>query len=537
MNHTTRAALGKVMRSQNFNQGGTPAPQVTQTLLLEKDHTIATQEHEIAMLKNKLAVAQQLQMESSQPAHSHHHSSTSEVYENHFQDALNRIKVEGRYRVFTQIQRVATQFPTAVYHPPEGEQKEVTVWCSNDYLAMGQHPEVMTAMKDAVDEFGTGAGGTRNISGNTRAHCELENQLCKFHDKEASLVFTSGYVANEATLATLPAVLPHCVYISDEENHASMIKGIREAKCAKRIWKHNDLHDLERILREIRLNMPNASIVIAFESVYSMSGTIAPIPEIVKLAKKYGALTYCDEVHAVAMYGPGGSGVCARDGVAQDVDIIQGTLGKGIGCHGGYISSSSTIVDAIRSLASGFIFTTSIPPAVAAAAKKSIELLMGAEGDKRRSNFWRNVSTIKDTFKEAGLPVLKGDSHIVPVLVCDSLFAKSVSDKLLSEHSIYVQPINYPTVPRGRERLRVTPSPVHSDEMIGKLRGALVTCFDEIGLPRASSAEGRIHQNAGSVSKATSIGRDVGDPVRCPHLMAMSQDRLKQGGLGTASSA
>eukprot|EP01060_Flectonema_neradi_P035922 TRINITY_DN6739_c0_g1_i6.p1 TRINITY_DN6739_c0_g1~~TRINITY_DN6739_c0_g1_i6.p1 ORF type:complete len:533 (+),score=81.85 TRINITY_DN6739_c0_g1_i6:1018-2616(+) len=532
MNHTTRTALGKVMRSAGVGS----QTQGLQAQLLEKDHTIANQEHEIAMLKNKLAVSQQLQRDSTPSHHASHHSSTSEVYDSHFQEALNRIKVEGRYRVFTQIQRMATQFPRAVYHPPEGDKKEVTVWCSNDYLAMGQHPEVMEAMKKAVDEFGTGAGGTRNISGNTRAHCELESRLCKFHDKEASLVFTSGYVANEATLATLPAVLPHCVYISDEENHASMIKGIREAKCAKRIWKHNDLQDLERILREVRLNMPNASIVIAFESVYSMSGTIAPIPEIVKLAKQYGALTYCDEVHAVAMYGPGGSGVCARDGVSQDVDIIQGTLGKGIGCHGGYIVSSSTIVDAIRSLASGFIFTTSIPPAVAAAANKSIELLMGPEGDARRSEFWKNVSSIKNTFKEAGLPVLKGDSHIVPVLVCDSIFAKSVSDKLLREHCIYVQPINYPTVPRGRERLRVTPSPVHTPEMVSKLRGALVACFDEIGLPRASSVDTRIPQHAESLGKATDVGRDVGDPVRCPHLMAMSQDRLKQG-LSTASSA
>ena len=447
-------------------------------------------------------------------------------YKKHFVDSLHQIKSEGRYRVFTQIERYAKDYPKARWVPKAsdtGEAKDVTVWCSNDYLAMGQHPDVVTAMKNAIDKYGAGAGGTRNISGNTSEHVELERLLGKWHGKEAGLVFTSGYVANEATLATLPTILPNCVYISDEENHASMIRGIRAARCAKRVWKHNDLAHLEELLREVRLNNPHASIVIAFESIYSMSGTEAPVRSIVKLAKQYNAFTYIDEVHAVGMYGPGGAGVCAREGVEHEVDIIQATLGKAVGCHGGYIAASSHIIDAIRSLAAGFIFTTSIPPSVAAAAKESITVLRGEQGDAKRNGFWHNVSFAKRIFAEAGLPVLEGGSHILPVLVCDSVLAKKVSDALLRRHHMYVQPINFPTVPRGRERLRVTPGPVHTEAMITELRDSLVALYDEFGLPRSGAAAPHaphavVHEHT-NLRAATSEGRDVGAPVRCPHLL------------------
>ena len=401
---------------------------------------------------------------------------------------------------------------------------EVAVWCSNDYLAMGQHPAVISAMKEAVDLYGAGAGGTRNISGNTTEHVELETALADWHNKDAALVFTSGYVANEATLATLPRILPKCVYISDEENHASMIRGIKASKSAKRVWKHNDLAHLEELLKDIRLNNHDASIIIAFESIYSMSGTEAPVKDIARLAKQYGAFTYCDEVHAVGMYGPGGAGVCARDGISDQIDIIQGTLGKAIGCQGGYIAAASHVVDGIRSLAAGFIFTTSIPPACAAASRESLRVLRGEEGDEKRRMFWHNVNSAKRMFTEVGLPVMEGDSHILPVLVCDSVFAKAVSDTLLREYHIYVQPINYPTVPRGRERLRVTPSPVHTKEMMVKLRDAMVAIYDELSLPRSVKTD-NVHSN--SLTKATSEGRDVGAPVRCPHLLRMSEERAQ----------
>ncbi|KAJ9459864.1 5-aminolevulinate synthase [Diplonema papillatum] len=481
------------------------------------EQSLAQQEQEIAYLRNQLA----LQADRTVTAKKQEdvQGARHDVFEKHFSSALQQIKKEGRYRVFTNIRRHATDYPRATWYH-DGKHQDVTVWCSNDYLAMGQDPEVMKAMQDAVSEYGAGAGGTRNISGNTKAHVDLEAALAQWHGKEAALVFTSGYVANEATLATLPAVLPNCVVISDEENHASMIRGIRNGKCAKRLWRHNDLAHLEELLRDVRLNSPNASIVIAFESVYSMSGTIAPIRGVVELAKKFGAFTYCDEVHAVGMYGPGGSGVCARDDIADQIDIIQGTLGKAVGCHGGYIAASSHICDAIRSLAGGFIFTTSIPPAVAIAAMKSIEVLSSPVGDARREKFWKNVHTVKKTFLEAGLPVLKGDSHIVPVLVCDSVFVKRVSDTLLQKCSTYIQPINYPTVPRGRERLRITPSTVHTQEMIENLRDSLVQIYDEVGLPRAS-----LPSHAANIQKATNSGRDFGAPVRCPHLVALAQDR------------
>jgi len=444
---------------------------------------------------------------------------------NHFKSAVKRIKTEGRYRVFTEIQRHASQFPKATYYPGDGKEPfDLTVWCSNDYLGMGQNPKVTEAMINGVKTYGSGAGGTRNISGNTHAHCELEMTLADFHQKERALVFTSGYVANEGTLSTLSQILPKLVIISDEENHASMIRGILHGKSSKKVFKHNDLEHLEELLKDVQINNPDSSIVIAFESVYSMSGTIAPIPEIVKLAKKYNAMTYCDEVHAVGMYGPGGSGVSARDGVADQVDIIQATLGKAIGCVGGYIAASAPIVDAIRSLASGFIFTTSIPPSVAAAAQASVQVLASPEGDALRGEFWNRVHHIKDTFAIEGLPVLRGPSHIVPLLVCDAVLTKQVSDRLLSDYSIYVQPINFPTVSRGRERLRITPSPVHTIDQCDELRNALLSIWADLKLP----LENEDHGVSNAVKRATQAGRDYGHPVRCPYLLEQHRRRVEE---------
>eukprot|EP01065_Artemidia_motanka_P044485 TRINITY_DN6342_c0_g1_i1.p1 TRINITY_DN6342_c0_g1~~TRINITY_DN6342_c0_g1_i1.p1 ORF type:complete len:516 (+),score=156.61 TRINITY_DN6342_c0_g1_i1:46-1593(+) len=446
-------------------------------------------------------------------------------YDHKFEAVLRKIKGEGRYRVFTPIQRKATKFPRAMYHGDPADPYEITVFCSNDYLGMGQHPRVLETMKNAIDTFGAGAGGTRNISGNTHAHVLLEQKLADFHKKDAALVFTSGYVANEATLSTLHQILDKVVIVSDEENHASMIRGILHGKSSKRVFKHNDLEDLEGILRDLRLNYPDVPLVIAFESVYSMSGTIAPIRDIVRLAKQYGAMTYCDEVHAVGMYGPGGSGVCARDGIADQVDIIQATLGKAIGCCGGYITGSKPVVDAIRSLASGFIFTTSIPPCVTAGAMESVSVLDSEEGDALREAFWDRVNYAKRTFREASIPVLRGPSHIVPVMVLDATLAKKASDILLSKRfGVYVQPINYPTVPRGRERLRITPGPVHTHEQIDRLRDALLQIWAELGLPKESDVHGG---DESGVARAVEIGRDFGAPVRCPFLV---EQQMKKGG-------
>eukprot|EP01063_Lacrimia_lanifica_P005113 TRINITY_DN12933_c0_g1_i1.p2 TRINITY_DN12933_c0_g1~~TRINITY_DN12933_c0_g1_i1.p2 ORF type:complete len:667 (+),score=304.35 TRINITY_DN12933_c0_g1_i1:103-2103(+) len=493
--------------------------------MMEKEQMIANQEQEIALLRNKLAQAE-LQAAEADDAEEAKKQLKPSGYSKHFEKTLNQIKSEGRYRVFTEIQRHANQYPVATWFKPNGEKSDVVVWCSNDYLGMGEQKEVVKAMHDAIDTYGAGAGGTRNISGNTKAHCELEYVLADWHSKDSALCFTSGYVANEATLATLPQILPNCVYISDEENHASMIRGIKASRAAKRVWRHNDIPHLEELLRDIRLNSPKASIVIAFESVYSMSGTIAPIRDIVRLAKQYNAFTFCDEVHAVGLYGPKGDGVAALEKLSDHVDIIQGTLGKAVGCAGGYIAASNHIIDALRSLAAGFIFTTSIPPAVAAAAATSVTQLSTEDGVERRAKFWHNVEFAKKVFSEAGLPVLQGESHIVPILICDSVMAKQASDILLKKYSIYVQPINYPTVPRGRERLRITPSPVHTEKMILELRDALVEIFDDIGLPRRNpAAAGTDH--AAALEKAVSMGRDVGAPIRCPHLMQTLEKRVR----------
>ena len=389
-------------------------------------------------------------------------------YKAAFADALDKVRAEGRYRVFADLKRHRGRFPNATWTRPDGSTSEVVVWCSNDYLAQGENPVVLDAMKSAIDEAGAGSGGTRNISGTTRYHVELERELADLHGKESALLFTSGYVSNEASLSTLYKILPGLIVFSDALNHNSMISGIRGGRGPRQIFRHNDLAHLEELLAAAD---PAAPKLIAFESVYSMDGDIADIPGTVALAKKYGAMTYIDEVHAVGMYGPRGAGVCERDGVMAEIDIIEGTLGKAYGVMGGYIAADSVIVDAIRSYADGFIFTTSVPPAVAAGAVASIRWLK--EHNEVRVKHQARAAALKARMEAAGLPVMPSVSHIVPVLVGDPVHCKLISDILLEEHGVYVQPINYPTVPRGTERLRFTPSPAHSDEMMDHLVQAL----------------------------------------------------------------
>jgi 5-aminolevulinate synthase len=389
-------------------------------------------------------------------------------YKAAFADALDKVRAEGRYRVFADLKRHRGRFPNATWTRPDGSTSEVVVWCSNDYLAQGENPVVLDAMKAAIDEAGAGSGGTRNISGTTRYHVELELELADLHGKESALLFTSGYVSNEASLSTLYKILPGLIVFSDALNHNSMISGIRGGRGPRHVFRHNDLAHLEELLAAAD---PSAPKLIAFESVYSMDGDIADIRGTVALAKKYGAMTYIDEVHAVGMYGPRGAGVCERDGVMADIDIIEGTLGKAFGVMGGYIAADSVIVDAIRSYADGFIFTTSVPPAVAAGAVASIRWLK-AHNEVRVAHQER-AAALKARMEAAGLPVMPSVSHIVPVLVGDPVHCKLISDILLEEHGVYVQPINYPTVPRGTERLRFTPSPAHSDEMMDHLVRAL----------------------------------------------------------------
>lgn len=381
--------------------------------------------------------------------------------------ALDRVKSEGRYRVFADLRRRRGAYPRAEKFAGDKVQ-DITVWCSNDYLAMSQHPDVLAAMHEALDTVGAGSGGTRNISGTTHYHVELENELADLHGKEQALLFTSAYVANEATLSTLAELLPGCVIFSDQKNHASMIAGIRHGRGPKHIFLNNDLADLEDKLRKVPEGVPK---IIAFESVYSMDGFIAPIAEICDLAEKYNALTYLDEVHAVGLYGPCGGGIAERDGVIDRVDIINGTLAKGYGVMGGYIAASSEICDAIRSYAPGFIFTTSLAPALAAGALASIRYLKRSTSE--RDALHERAATVKRRLQEARLPVMVGDSHIVPVIIGNPVHCKAVTDALLDHHGIYVQPINYPTVPRGGERIRLTPSPVHTDAHIDALLKAL----------------------------------------------------------------
>jgi 5-aminolevulinate synthase len=403
-------------------------------------------------------------------------------YNEAFQAAVAAVRVEGRYRVFADIERIRGRFPTALYHPESGEEaREITVWCSNDYLGMGQHPNVVEAMQEAVGKVGAGAGGTRNIAGTTHFHVLLERALADLHGKEAALLFTSGYVSNEATLSTIARILPDCVILSDEHNHASMIEGIRAGRSVKRIWRHNDLEHLEEILSELPLERPK---VIAFESVYSMDGDISPLLEICDLAKKYNAFTYLDEVHAVGLYGPRGGGVAERDGVADRIDIIEGTLGKAFGVMGGYIAANAPIIDAIRSYASGFIFTTALSPVLVAGALASVETLK--KSSELREAHQERAARLKSLLSDAGLPVMPSVSHIVPVKVGDPVQCKKVTDYLLERHNIYVQPINYPTVPKGTERLRLTPTPLHTDDHMAALLGALDDVWTALKLRRAA---------------------------------------------------
>jgi 5-aminolevulinate synthase len=382
-------------------------------------------------------------------------------------ECLLQLHTEGRYRTFADVKRRCGAFPKADV-VKGADINPVTVWCSNDYLGMGQHPDVLAAMHEAIDRVGAGSGGTRNISGTTHYHVELERELADLHKKEAALVFTSAFVANEAALSTLAGLLPGCVIVSDEKNHASMIAGIRNGRGPKRIFQHNDLADLEANLEKIPRDVPK---IVAFESVYSMDGHIAPISAICDLAEKYNALTYLDEVHAVGLYGERGGGVAERDGAMHRIDIINGTLAKGFGVMGGYIAASRTICDAIRSYAPGFIFTTSLAPAIAAGALASIRHLKTNSAVRARHQ--ERARALKTALTIAGIPVMSGPSHIVPILIADPVRCKALADVLLDRHGIYVQPINYPTVPRGTERLRLTPSPHHTDTDIARLVGAL----------------------------------------------------------------
>ena len=404
-------------------------------------------------------------------------------YTQAFAEALKALKDEGRYRVFADIRRDRGRFPAA-RHYANGATKPITVWCSNDYLGMGQHPAVLAAMHEALDEAGAGSGGTRNISGTTHYHVELEAELADLHGKETALLFTSAYVANDTTLATLRKLLPGLIIFSDAKNHASMIAGIRNGGGEKVIWRNNDLADLEAKLKQVDRARPK---VIAFESVYSMDGLMAPIGAICDLAQKYGALTYLDEVHAVGLYGPRGGGIAERDGVMHRVDIINGTLAKGFGIMGGYIAGTRDLCDAIRSYAPGFIFTTSLAPAIAAGAAVSIKHLKTSGAERERHQ--ERARALKGKLKAAGLPVMDNPSHIVPLLVGDPVLTKRITDALLERFAIYVQPINYPTVPRGAERLRITPQPQHSDADMDRLVQSLLTLWTEFGLSLESHAE------------------------------------------------
>ena len=393
-------------------------------------------------------------------------------YEAVFDAAIADLHSEGRYRVFIDILRNKGDFPHARCFSGDGTPRDMTVWCSNDYLGMGQHPSVIAAMEEALHNVGAGSGGTRNIGGNTHYHVELEAELADLHGKQAALLFTSGYIANEATLSTLAKVLPGCIIFSDEMNHASMIAGIRGGGCEKHIFRHNDLEHLEQMLRKAPVGVPK---LIAFESVYSMDGDVAPIARICDLADKYGAITYLDEVHAVGMYGARGGGISERDGVAHRVTVIEGTLGKAFGLMGGYIAADQNLVDVIRSYAPGFIFTTSLSPVVVAGALASVRHLKASSAERTAQQ--AAALRLKQIFEAANLPVMPSITHIVPLMVGDPVRAKRISDLLLNNYGVYVQPINYPTVPRGSERLRFTPGPHHSEAMMLDLASALVAVW------------------------------------------------------------
>jgi 5-aminolevulinate synthase len=403
-----------------------------------------------------------------------------------FTEALAKLHSERRYRVFADLERLAGRFPYAMWRAPHGE-RNVVVWCSNDYLGMGQHPKVIGAMVETATRMGTGAGGTRNIAGTNHPLVELERELADLHRKEAALVFTSGYVSNETGIATLARLMPHCLVISDAFNHNSMIEGVRRSGCEKAIFRHSDLAHLEELLKAAGPSRPK---LVVFESLYSMDGDVAPVNAICDLAESHGAMTYCDEVHAVGMYGPRGGGVCERDGAMGRVDVIEGTLAKAFGCLGGYITGSAALIDAVRSYAPGFIFTTALPPPVCAAATAAIRHLKASNWERERHQ--DRAARVKAVLTAAGLPLMPSETHIVPLFVGDPEKCKAASDLLLEEHGIYIQPINYPTVRKGTERLRITPSPYHTDALIDALAEALVEVWDALRLPlkkRALAAE------------------------------------------------
>jgi 5-aminolevulinate synthase len=407
-------------------------------------------------------------------------------YDAYFAGALAQLRDERRYRVFADLERLAGRFPHAIWHSPQGP-RDVIVWCSNDYLGMGQHPKVIGAMVETATRMGTGAGGTRNIAGTNHPLVDLERELADLHRKEAALVFTSGYVSNETGISTIAKLLPNCLILSDELNHNSMIEGVRQSKCEKQIFRHNDMAHLEDLLQAADPSRPK---LVVFETLYSMDGDIAPTDRICDLAERYRAMTYADEVHAVGMYGPRGGGQAEQQGTMARIDVIEGTLAKAFGCLGGYITASSALCDAVRSYAPGFIFTTALPPPICAAATAAIRHLKASSFERERHQ--ERAARVKAVLNAAGLPVMPNDTHIVPVFVGEPEKCKEATDLLLAEHGIYIQPINYPTVPKGSERLRITPTPYHADAVIDALAEALVDVWERLELPlkdRALAAE------------------------------------------------
>jgi 5-aminolevulinate synthase len=402
-------------------------------------------------------------------------------YERMFADAVGRVREEGRYRVFADLARKVGRFPAADHRCPKAGAREVTIWCSNDYLGMGQHEVVLEAAAQALRDYGAGAGGTRNISGTTHLHVLLEDELATLHRKEAALVMTSGYVANEAAISTIAKLLPDCVIFSDSLNHASMIAGVRASACEKRIFRHNDLDHLEELLKA---EPKERAKLVIFESVYSMDGDFGPLHAVCDLAERYNAMTYLDEVHAVGMYGETGAGVAERDAAMARIDVVQGTLAKAYGCMGGYIAASQAVIDAVRSYAPGFIFTTSLPPAVVGGALASVRYLKTSSLERLAQQ--ERAATLKRRLAEVGLPVMESPSHIVPILIGDPVRCKAATDALMDRHGIYIQPINYPTVPKGTERLRLTPGPLHDDAKMDRLLEALGDVFQRLDIKLAA---------------------------------------------------